>query len=349
MLGRAFSKTLLRSSGLGLGSLTRGPARTLPSLFEGVRSYTGVGYRRKAKLPINMGVNFVPQQQAWVIERFGKFKEILEPGLALLVPVIDEIKYVHSLKEIVIEIPSQSGITLDNVTLHIDGVLYLRIDDPYKASYGVEDAEYAVAQLAQTTMRSELGQLALDAVFKERQLLNLNIVEAINQASIPWGLTCLRCEIRDISLPDKVVEDMQRQVSAERRKRASILESEGIREAAINVAEGDKQSNILKSEGRRAQQVNEALGEADAMLTMANAKAKSIDVISKSINHEGGKDAVAMSIASEYIDAFGNLAKEGNTLLLPGNVNDPANMVAQAMSIYDKVNMATKPAPPTSA
>eukprot|EP00040_Diaphanoeca_grandis_P034521 m.214301 g.214301 ORF g.214301 m.214301 type:complete len:347 (-) comp33172_c2_seq1:322-1362(-) len=340
MIGRMVTQSV-RSA----GALNVARALLVPTLMQpGVRSYTG--YRRRQKKPVNMGINFVPQQQAWVVERFGKFKEILEPGLALLIPFIDEIKYVHTLKEIVIEIPSQSGITQDNVTLHIDGVLYLQVDDPYKASYGVEDAEYAVAQLAQTTMRSELGQLALDSVFKERQQLNQNIVEAINQASIPWGLQCLRCEIRDISLPDKVVEDMQRQVSAERRKRASILESEGVREAAINVAQGDKESNILKSEGRRAQQVNEALGQADALLMMAKAKAESLEVISKSINEKGGKDAVAMALAENYIEAFSKLAKEGNTLLLPGNVNDPASMVAQAMAIYDKVGAKTSN-PPT--
>lgn len=287
-----------------------------------------------------MGINFVPQQEAWVVERFGKFHAVLEPGLSLLIPVIDEIKYVHSLKEIVIEIPSQSGITSDNVTLHIDGVLYLKIDDPYKASYGVEDAEYAVAQLAQTTMRSELGQLSLDAVFKERAVLNSSIVEAINSAAVPWGLECLRCEIRDIALPDKVVEDMQRQVSAERRKRASILESEGEREAAINRAEGQKQSSILSSEGKKIEQINEAKGEAEALVALAHANAEAIAAVAKTLANQEGKDAVSLKIAEQYIEAFSKLAKESNTLLLPAGANDPAGMVAQAMSIYGTVQQA---------
>ena len=204
------------------------PARA--RLLQAANS-SGYGRRRGRKEQLNTVINFVPQQEAWVVERFGKFHDILEPGLRILYPVVDVIKYVHTLKEIVIEIPSQSGITQDNVTMHLDAVIYIKIDNPYKASYGVEDPEYAVAQLAQTTMRSELGQLKLDEVFKERATLNWNIVEAINEAAIPWGLKCLRCEIKDIALPDTVVEDMQRQVSAERRKRASVLESEGKREA----------------------------------------------------------------------------------------------------------------------
>lgn len=276
-------------------------------------------------------INFVPQQEAWVVERFGKFHAVLEPGLRLLLPVIDTIKYVHSLKEIVLEVPSQSGITQDNVTLHLDAVLFLKINNPYQASYGVEDPQLAVSQLAQTTLRSELGKMTLDHLFRERSALNEMIVSAINQASQPWGISCLRCEIRDIMLPDKVVEDMQRQVSAERRKRASILESEGQRAAAINVAEGQKASVVLASEARREGQINEATGEAQAIRAKAEATAHAINEIAKAILSDGGQEAVSLKIAQEYIEAFGRLAKESNTVLLPTNAGDPASMVAQVL------------------
>jgi regulator of protease activity HflC (stomatin/prohibitin superfamily) len=300
-------------------------------------SYARGRERRARNSQMNTVINFVPQQEAWVVERFGKFHDILEPGLRVLYPIVDVIKYVHTLKEIVIEVPSQSGITRDNVTMNLDAVIYIKIDNPYKASYGVEDPEYAVTQLAQTTMRSELGRLTLDEVFKERQVLNQNIVTAINEAAVPWGLICMRAEIKDIALPDTVVEDMQRQVSAERRKRASILESEGKREAAVNVAEGAKASQILASEAERMEQVNQALGEAEAITAKATATAKAIEVVAAAMQVPGGHDAVKMQVAEEYIAAFGHIAKTGNTLLLPANTGDPASMVAQAMSIYESV------------
>eukprot|EP00051_Salpingoeca_urceolata_P027881 m.483707 g.483707 ORF g.483707 m.483707 type:complete len:360 (+) comp23050_c0_seq1:162-1241(+) len=297
-------------------------------------------------LPRNTGINFVPQQQAWVVERFGKFFQTLEPGLRFLIPFVDHIAYVHSLKELVVEIPSQSGITQDNVTLHIDGVLYIKITDPYKASYGVEDPKFAVAQLAQTTMRSELGKLPLDTVFKERQTLNTHIVDAINEAATPWGLSCLRCEIRDIMLPDKVVEDMQRQVSAERKKRASILESEGARASQINVAEGTKRSVVLNSEASMVEQENEARGEAQAILARAKATKQAIEMVAEAVQRPGGQEAVALQVATQYVEAFGNLAKESNTVLLPSNPGDPAAMVAQALSVFQNVKTAV---PATSA
>ncbi|GFW47678.1 stomatin-like protein 2, mitochondrial [Trichonephila clavipes] len=208
--------------------------------------------------PINTIIMFVPQQEAWVVERMGRFNRILQPGLNFLVPIVDKVKYVQSLKELAIDIPKQSAITLDNVTLNIDGVLYLRVVDPYKASYGVEDPEFAITQLAQTTMRSELGKISLDSVFRERESLNFAIVEAINKASNAWGIDCLRYEIRDIRLPQRVNEAMQMQVEAERKKRAAILESEGIREADINVAEGKKRARILSSEAEKTEQINRA-------------------------------------------------------------------------------------------
>uniref|UniRef100_G3Q2I2 Stomatin-like protein 2, mitochondrial n=1 Tax=Gasterosteus aculeatus aculeatus TaxID=481459 RepID=G3Q2I2_GASAC len=255
-------------------------------------------------------------------------------GLNFLIPILDRIRYVQSLKEIVIDVPEQSAVSLDNVTLQIDGVLYLRILDPFKASYGVEDPEYAVTQLAQTTMRSELGKLTLDKVFRERECLNSNIVHSINQASDEWGIRCLRYEIKDIHVPPRVKESMQMQVEAERKKRATVLESEGTREAAINVAEGRKQAQILASEGQKAEQINKASGEAQAILAKAEAKAKAIGMLSDALTEQNGGAAASLSVAEQYVSAFSNLAKESNTILLPSSAGDISGMVTQAMTIY---------------
>ncbi|NWR80750.1 STML2 protein, partial [Centropus unirufus] len=291
--------------------------------------------RLNSSLPVNIGVLFVPQQEAWVVERMGKFHRILEPGLNFLIPLLDRIRYVQSLKEIVINVPEQSAVTLDNVTLQIDGVLYLRVMDPYKASYGVEDPEYAVTQLAQTTMRSELGKLSLDRVFRERESLNASIVDAINQASDCWGIRCLRYEIKDIHVPPRVKESMQMQVEAERRKRATVLESEGTRESAINVAEGQKQAQILASEAEKTEQINKAAGrEANAMLVKARAKAEAIQLLAAALAQQHGSAAASLSVAEQYVNAFSKLAKDSNTLLLPANTSDVTSMVAQAMGIY---------------
>uniref|UniRef100_A0A8C5LJN6 Stomatin-like protein 2, mitochondrial n=1 Tax=Leptobrachium leishanense TaxID=445787 RepID=A0A8C5LJN6_9ANUR len=298
-----------------------------------------------SNLPINTVVLFVPQQEAWVVERMGRFYRILEPGLNILIPVLDKIRYVQSLKEIVINVPEQSAVSLDNVTLQIDGVLYLRILDPYKASYGVEDPEYAVTQLAQTTMRSELGKLTLDKVFRERENLNANIVEAINQASDDWGIKCLRYEIKDIHVPTKVRDAMQMQVEAERKKRAMVLESEGTRESAINVAEGQKQSQILASEGERAEQINRAAGEANAILARAKARGEAIRVLAEALTLQSGNAAASLTIAEQYVSAFAKLAQDSNTILLPANTGDITSMVTQAMGIYGTLtkNMPQKP------
>ncbi|KAF2034838.1 hypothetical protein EK21DRAFT_107468 [Setomelanomma holmii] len=292
------------------------------------------------RLPTNTVIRFVPQQTAWIVERMGKFNRILEPGLAILMPVIDRIAYVRSLKENAIEIPSQSAITADNVTLELDGVLYTRVFDAYKASYGVEDAEYAISQLAQTTMRSEIGQLSLDHVLKERANLNANITAAINEAAQDWGVTCLRYEIRDIHAPEPVVEAMHRQVTAERSKRAEILESEGQRQSAINIAEGKKQSVILASEALRAEQINMASGEAEAILVKAQATANGIDAVARAIAQGEGaaQNAISLSVAEKYVDAFANLAKEGTSVIVPGNVGDIGGMIASAMAVYGNVN-----------
>lgn len=238
------------------------------------------------------------------------------------------------------EIPSQSAITADNVTLELDGVLYTRVFDAYKASYGVEDAEYAISQLAQTTMRSEIGRLTLDHVLRERAALNTNITEAINEAARDWGVVCLRYEIRDIHAPDSVVTAMHRQVTAERSKRAEILESEGQRQSAINMAEGKKQSVILASEALKSEQINMASGEAEAILVRATATARGIDAVAGSLKggQEAAKGAVSLNIAEKYVEAFGRLAKEGTAVVVPGNVGDMGGMIASALSVYGQVS-----------
>jgi regulator of protease activity HflC (stomatin/prohibitin superfamily) len=314
--------------------------------FKSIVNVSHSQTRLRSGLPLNTVILFVPQQEAWVIERFGKFHRVLEPGLNFLIPIVDSIRYVQSLKEIAIDIPQQSAITADNVNIQIDGVLYLRVVEPYKASYGVEDAEYAITQLAQTTMRSEIGKIALDTVFRERELLNIAIVEAINKAAESWGVDCKRYEIRDMRLPSRVQEAMQMQVEAERKKRAAILESEGIREAEINVAEGKKQARILTSEAYKLEQINQAKGEAEGLLAKSAAKAEAIRLVAAALAKQHGMNAVSMSVAEQYIAAFSNLAKETNTVLLPSNTGDISSMVTQAMTIYKTLNIEKPPREP---
>jgi len=287
-------------------------------------------------------VMFVPQQEAWIVERMGKFNRILDPGVNVLIPIVDKVKYVQSLKEIAIDIPSQSAITIDNVTLNIDGVLYLRVGDPFKASYGVEDPEFAITQLAQTTMRSEIGKITLDTLFRERDNMNTAIVMALNQASDAWGIQCMRYEIRDIRMPARVQEAMQMQVEAERKKRAAILESEGIKTADINIAEGQKQAQILKSEAEKQQMINEAQGAAEAVVAAGKARAQSIELVSKALGEINGSNAASLAIAEKYVTAFQALARTNNTLILPSNTGDVSSMVAQALSIYNQLQTTPK-------
>lgn len=272
--------------------------------------------RNRSSLPTNTVAVFVPQQEAWVVERMGKFHKILEPGLNILAPVIDRIRYVQSLKEMAFEIPQQSAVTSDNVTLSIDGVLYLKVFDPYKASYNIDNPEFSVTQLAQTSMRSEIGKIQLDSVFRERESLNTIIVSAINNATSPWGISCLRYEIRDIKLPSRVQEAMQLQVEAERKKRAQILESEGARDAEVNVAQG----------------------QANAIQTRARAKAEALTSVSNAIK----ADAAAFLIAEQYVKAFSNIARTNNTLIIPSDASDINKMVAQAFQMYKTMSAATQ-------
>lgn len=288
-------------------------------------------------LVIFKGIKIVPQQQAWIIEKLGRFDRKLEPGLNLLIPFVERVAYRHSLKEFAYEVQEQPAITRDNVTMMMDGMLYLRIIDPVQASYGVSDPIYAVSQLAQTTMRSEIGKLSLDQCFEERETLNANIVTAINQASQTWGIQCMRYEIKNITPPNTVLKAMELQVAAERQKRAEILQSEGLRQSKINMAEGQKQEVVLNSEAALTDQVNRARGEADAIVAVAEATAKGIEMIAKAISQKGGEDAISLRVAEQYVSAFSQLARTSTTVLLPANANDTGSMVAQAMAVFDKI------------
>jgi regulator of protease activity HflC (stomatin/prohibitin superfamily) len=292
------------------------------------------------------GIKIVPQQEAWIVEKLGKFDRKLEPGLQFLVPFIERVSYRHSLKEYARDVQEQTAITRDNVSLIIDGVIYVRIIDPVQASYGVNDPIYAVTQLAQTTMRSEIGKLDLDESFEERETLNVNIVKAINNAAQTWGVQCMRYEIKNINPPTNVLKAMELQMTAERQKRAEILESEGERQSKINIAEADKRQVELASEAAKIDQINRAEGEAVAIMSVAEATARGIELVSQAITQQGGEQAVALKVAEQYVQAFGKLAKESTTVLLPANVGDAASMVAQALGVFDAIK-SNKDALPT--
>ena len=280
----------------------------------------------------------VPQQEAYVVERLGKYHQTLQAGFHILVPFVDSITYRHTLKEIAIDVPEQICITRDNVQVHVDGILYIQVLDPARASYGISNYQFAIVQLAQTTLRSEIGKIELDRTFEERSRINFLVVSELDKATEPWGVKVLRYEIRNITPPHDVLQAMEKQMRAEREKRAVILSSEGQRDAVINAAEGDKQQVIKASEATRQKQVNEAEGQAAAILAIATATAEGIRQVAAAIQAQGGAEAVQLRVAEQYITEFGKLAQTGNTLIVPASISDVGGMIASAMSVIQKTS-----------
>jgi regulator of protease activity HflC (stomatin/prohibitin superfamily) len=287
---------------------------------------------------LKTSIKFVPQNRAYVIERFGKFQSSREAGLNFILPFVDRVSADRSLKEQAVDVPEQSAITKDNISLSVDGVLYFRVLDAYKATYGVDDYVFAVTQLAQTTMRSELGKMELDKTFEERDVLNTNIVTAINEAAGPWGIQVLRYEIKDIVPPQSVMEAMEAQMKAERVKRAQILESEGDRQAAINRAEGEKASVVLAAEADKEEQVLRAEGEAKAIVAVATAQAEALRQVGEAAATNEGQKAIQLDLATKAIEAKHAIAKESSVVLLPDGGTEAASVVAQAMTIINQLN-----------
>jgi regulator of protease activity HflC (stomatin/prohibitin superfamily) len=284
-----------------------------------------------AMIVVSKIVRVVPQQQAWVVERLGKYSGTLDAGLHILIPFMDTVRYKHSLKEIALDVPEQICITKDNVQVGVDGVLYFKILNPERASYGISDYTYAISQLAQTNLRSEIGKIDLDRTFEERTNINSQVVQEVDKASEAWGVKVLRYEIKNITPPQDVLAAMEKQMRAEREKRAVVLQSEGERDAAINTAEGHKQQMIKNSEGKRQQQINEAEGSAQATLAIATATAEGIRRVAEVIKMPGGFEAMQLRLAEQYITQFGNLAKSGTSMVVPASVSDVTSMLQLAM------------------
>ena len=289
----------------------------------------------------------VPQKTVFIIERLGKYSATLDAGFHILIPFIDRIAYRHSMKEMAIDVPSQSCITKDNIQVEVDGILYFQIIDPVKASYGVNDYAFASIQLAQTTMRSEVGKIDLDKTFEERDKINAEIVNAVDKAAVPWGIKVTRYEVKNIIPPPSIKDAMEKQMRAEREKRALIAESEGDKQAKINRAEGDKQEAIARSEGEKMKRINEAEGRAQEIERVAMATAKGIREIALAINEPGGMNAVNLRIAEQYLNEFGKLAHTNNTMIIPSNLTDVAGTVATVAKVFSTMseNKSMPPAP----
>jgi regulator of protease activity HflC (stomatin/prohibitin superfamily) len=277
----------------------------------------------------------VPQQSAFIIEMLGKYNRTLRAGFHILIPFMERIAYKHSLKEQATDIPEQICITRDNVQVGIDGILYMQVLEPSRASYGITNYQFAIAQLAQTTLRSEIGKIELDRTFEERATINANVVSELDKASEPWGVKVLRYEIKNINPPHDVLTAMEKQMRAEREKRAVILTSEGVRDAQINQAEGEKQRVIKESEAVKQQQINEAEGEAQAILAVATATAEGLRQVASALSERGGMEAMQLRVAEDYLTQFGNLAKASNTLIVPASLSDVAGMIAMATKVFE--------------
>lgn len=286
-------------------------------------------------------IRIVPQRTVFIIERLGKYNSTLEAGFHLLIPFIDKVAYKHTLKEQAIDVASQTCITQDNISVEVDGILYLQVMDAKKASYGIDHYRFASIQIAQTTMRSIIGKMPLDKTFEERDSMNTTIVEAVDKASDPWGIKVTRYEVKNIIPPDSIKDAMEKQMRAEREKRATIAESEGDKMAVINRAEGDKQELIARSEGDKQRQINEAEGKAAEIFAIAKATADGLREVAKALNETGGDKAMNLRVAEEYLLQFGKLAKENNTMILPTNMTDIASIVATATSVFDEAKKTT--------
>jgi len=290
------------------------------------------------------GVRVVPQQSAWVVERLGKFHQILEPGLNVIIPFIDRVAYRHSLKEVPLDVAEQVCITKDNTQLVVDGLIYFQVTDPRLASYGTSDYVTAIVQLAQTTLRSEVGKMELDQSLQSRDVINRQIVAVLDEAGRSWGVKVLRYEVKNLTPPEVILRAMQAQITAEREKRALIAKSEGEKQQEINLAEGEKQAAILTSEGQKQSAINKAQGEATALRVVADATAAAVNVVAEAIGKEGGLQAANLKVAELYIGALGNLAKTNNTMIVPTNLSDVASVVASAMTVLDRTRAGAKPA-----
>jgi regulator of protease activity HflC (stomatin/prohibitin superfamily) len=285
----------------------------------------------------------VPQQSAYIVQRLGRYSKTLHAGFHILIPGVEKVAYRHSLKEAAIDIAEQICITKDNVQVGIDGVLYLQVLDPARASYGIADYHFAISQLAQTTLRSEIGKIDLDRTFEERATINSNVVNELDKATEPWGVKVLRYEIKNINPPADVLQAMEKQMRAEREKRAVILTSEGERDAKINQAEGEKQRVIKESEATKQLQINEAAGEAEAILAVATATAEGLRRVADAVSAAGGREAMQLRVAESYIQQFGNLARTGNTLVVPANLSDIAGMIALATKVFEQSRAPAAP------
>ena len=286
---------------------------------------------------VTQSIKVVPQQNAWVVERLGKFHSVLTPGLNIIIPFIDRVAYKHSLKEVPLDTPSQVCITKDNTQLTVDGVLFFQVTDPQRASYGTSNYIIAITQLAQTTLRSVVGRMELDKTFEERDLINKSVVTAIDEAALNWGVKVLRYEIKDLTPPAVILQAMQQQITAEREKRAVVAASEGRKLEQINLATGAKEAAIAQSEGEKQAEINKAQGQAAATLAIAQATAEALRMVAEATNAPGGMNAVNLQVAEKYVEAFSKLAKEGNTLVVPANLGDLSTLITSAMTMVKGV------------